>query len=69
MEGNDYFLRLPRITNTAPEINASALPADAGLISGTEVANAALPMPINNNTLPTIFTVGSLLDRAIKCSR
>ena len=30
-----YFLRRPRITSTAPEISAIALPAEAGLISGT----------------------------------
>ena len=57
IEGNRYFLRRPRITSNAPETNASALPADAGSISGTAVANAALPIPINNNMYPTSFNV------------
>ena len=35
VERPDYFLRRPRMINTAPAINATALPADTGLISGT----------------------------------
>ena len=57
IERTFYFLRRPRITSNAPETNASALPADAGLISGTAVANAALPIPINSNMYPTSFNV------------
>ena len=57
-----YFFRRPRITSTAPEINAIALPADAGLISGTVVAKAALPTPINSKTLPNSFNLRSPLD-------
>ena len=56
IEGNRYFLR-PRITSNAPDTNASALLADAGLISGTAVANAALPIPINSNMYPSSFNV------------
>jgi hypothetical protein len=57
-----YFLRLPRTTNTAPEINAIALPADAGLISGTvSTAKAALPTPMNSKTVPNSFTLRLLL--------
>jgi len=56
IEENRYFLR-PRITSNAPETNASALLADAGLISGTAVANAALPIPINSNMYPSSFNV------------
>jgi hypothetical protein len=57
-EGNRYFLR-PRMTSNAPETNASALLADAGLISGaaTAAAKAALPIPINNNMYPSDFNV------------
>jgi hypothetical protein len=58
IEGNCYFLRRPRITSNAPETNASALLADAGLISGTAgVAKAALPKPINSNMYPNSFNV------------
>ncbi len=58
-----YFLRRPRIASTAPEINAIALPADAGLISGTAgVAKAALPTPINSKTVPNSFNLRSPLD-------
>jgi len=56
-EANRYFLRRPRITSNAPETNASALLADAGLISGTAVAKAALPIPINSNIYPSSFNV------------
>jgi len=50
------------MTSTAPEISAIALPAEAGPISGTAAAKAALPTPININMLPNIFTVSTLLD-------
>lgn len=63
VEGTAYFLRRPPITRTAPEINAMALPADAGLISGTAVtAKAALPIPIKSNTLPSNLILGSPFD-------
>jgi hypothetical protein len=55
---SNYFLRRPRITSTAPEISANALPAEAGLISGvTGIPKAAPPTPIINSMYPTIFTV------------
>ena len=57
IERNGYFLRRPRITSNAPETSASALPADAGLISGTAVAKAALPIPIKSNMYPNSFNV------------
>jgi len=44
------------MTSTAPEIKAIALPADAGLISGTAVAKAAPPTPMNSKTVPNSFT-------------
>jgi hypothetical protein len=54
-------LRRPRITSNAPEINAIALPAEAGLTSGTAtVAKAALPIPINSNVVPSSFTMDLL---------
>ena len=54
-------MRRPRITNTAPEINAIALPAEAGLTSGATVAKVMLAIPINNKTLPNTFIVSLLL--------
>lgn len=58
-----YFLRRPRITSTAPAINAIALPADAGPISGTLTlrAEAKPAIPINSNIPPIIFTMDLLL--------
>jgi hypothetical protein len=59
-EGKLYFLRPPRITSNAPEISASALPAEAGLISGTSTeAKATLPTPINSKMPPTSLTCES----------
>ena len=57
-----YFLRLPRNTSTAPKSNTSALPAEAGLISGTGAPKAKLPVPIKSNTLPNSFAMDLLLD-------
>jgi hypothetical protein len=51
------------MTNKTPEINARALPAEAGLISGTlrGPAHALLPKPTNNNTSPVSFMLKLLL--------
>ena len=58
-----YFLRRPRTTSTAPEINASAVAAESGLISGTGEGgpNAKPAIPINSNMLPNSFTMDLLL--------
>jgi len=59
VNGIRYFLRRPRITSTAPEIRASAVPAEDGLTSGAGAtcAQATLPIAINNIMLPNSFTV------------
>src|ERR1019366_6856103 len=52
----DYFLRRPRITSSVPASNASALPADAGSISGV-AAIAATPAPMPNNMIESTFRI------------
>jgi len=58
-----YFLRRPFIKTKTPEINASALPAEAGLISGalSGPAKALLAKPMTSNTAPASFTEKLLL--------
>jgi hypothetical protein len=53
----DYFLRLPRITRRAPEINVSAATPETGLISGTAAppAIARLDRLTKSITIPTDF--------------
>jgi hypothetical protein len=52
-----YFRRRPLITSTTPENKASAVPAEAGLISGTlrGPATAILPKLRHTNTTPANF--------------
>src|SRR5580658_9458330 len=59
-ETADYFLRRPRITSSVPASNASALPAEAGSISGT-AAIATTPEPIPNNMSANNFCINFLL--------
>jgi hypothetical protein len=56
-----YLFRRSRITNSAPESRAKAVPPKPGSISGTAPATASPDTPIKSKIIPKIFvTFGNL---------